>query len=82
MVAGLAILVAGGTIVYSHSIAAPGPLALPGVGPAAAVSSPPVDGVWHVGPGSLVGWREVIVCAGIVVAPTRPLDKPHHHDIS
>ncbi len=56
-VAGAVALGAGGTIVYSHSITAPGLLTLPSAGSVATASSPTVDGVWHVGSGSIVGWR-------------------------
>jgi YceI-like domain len=56
-VAGVMVLGAGATIVYSHTITAPNPLTLPGAEPARDAGSPAIDGVWHVGAGSIVGWR-------------------------
>ncbi len=56
IVAGVVLVAAAGTIVYSHTLTAPGRLTLPRVAPVAAgVTS--VDGVWRVGPGSTIGWR-------------------------
>jgi polyisoprenoid-binding protein YceI len=67
VVAGLMVVVVGGTSIYVHLSTAPALLTLPrnaAPGSSASSGSTTIDGVWSAGAGSIVGWRAQQVLIG------------------
>lgn len=67
VVVGLVVLAVAATTIYVHTVSAPALLTLPkdaDQGSGAASSAVTVDGIWNVGPGSIVGWRAQQVLIG------------------
>jgi polyisoprenoid-binding protein YceI len=67
VLAGIIVVVVGGTSIYVHLSTAPALLTLPKSAPpgsSASSGSATIDGVWSAGAGSIVGWRAQQVLIG------------------